>query len=225
MVTLEIIPDVIDGGLRNELESALITSSQNQSMQHQKEEPTFEIPAKLLLGMYVDGYRHVITIPLNLYLSAYQALDSKLGVFGDINGQISFFINREVLLAEAKSLCSTGTKHPTCCFKDVNVRILKTDDGEPLRLVGTIVELEYYEIFSLDETPVVVFAAKDDGYETVDDAFGLGFLASDDQTPTFRLEAKAEDYVQEPFIHQIRINPYGRNNIPDLPARDNAKEE
>lgn len=223
MVTLEIIPDVIDRDLRRELEGALITSSQNRSVQHQKEEPTFEIPAKLLLGMYMNGYRHDVTIPLNLYLSAYQALDSKLGVFGDINGQISFFINREVLLAEAKSFCSTGTKHPTCCFKDVNVRILKTDDGEPLRLVGTIVELEYYEIFSLDETPVVVFAAKDES-KKVDDMIGLGFLASDDQTPTFRLEAKAEDYVQEPFIHQIGINPFGRNNIPDLPARDNAKE-
>lgn len=224
MVTLEIIPDVIDRDLRQELESALIASSQNQSMQHQKEEPTFEIPAKLLLGMYVDGYRHDITIPLNLYLSAYQALDSKLGVFGEIKGQISFFINKEVLLAEAKSLCSTGTKHPTCCFKDVDVRISKTVDEEPLQLFGTIVELEYYEIFSLDEIPVVVFAAKDES-KKVDDAFGLGFLASDDQTPTFRLEAKAEDYVQEPFIHRIVRNPSERNNIPDLPVEDDAKEE
>ena len=224
MVTLEIIPDVIDRDLRKKLEMALITSSQNQSMQHQKEEPTFEIPAKLLLGVYVDGYRHGITIPLNLYLSAYQALDLKLGVFGDINGQISFFINKEVLLAEAKNLCSTGAKHPTCCFTDVDVRISKTVDKEPLQLVGTIVELEYYESFSLDKTPVVVFAAKNES-KKVDDAFGLGFLASDDQTPTFCLEAKLEDYAQEPFIHQIRINPYERNSIPDLPAGDNVKEE
>lgn len=224
MVTLEIIPDAIDRDLRKELESALITSSQNQSMQHHKEEPTFEIPTKLLLGVYVDGYRHDITIPLTLYLSAYQALDSKLGVFGEIYGQISFFVNKEILLAEAKSLCSTGTKHPTCCFTDVDVRISKTDDKEPLQLVGAIVELEYYEIFSLDKTPVVVFAAKNES-KKVDDTLGLGFLASDNQTPTFRLEAKAEGYAQEPFIHQINRNPYGRNNIPDLPAEDNAEEE
>lgn len=224
MVTLEIIPDVIDSVLRKKLEMALIASSQNQSMQHQKEEPTFEIPAKLLLGVYVDGYRHDIIIPLNLSLSAYQALDSKLGVFGDIYGQISFFVNKEVLLAEAKSLCATGTKHPTCCFTDVDVRILKTVDKEPLQLVGTIVELEYYEIVSLNKTPVVVFAAKNES-KRVDDTIGLGFLASDDETPTFRLEAEVTDYAQEPFIHQIERKPFGRNNIPDLPARDNAKEE
>ena len=224
MVTLEIIPDVIDRDLRRKLEGALITSSRNQSVQHQKEEPTFGISAKLLLGIYTDGYRHDVTIPLNLYLSAYQALDSKIGVFGKINGQISFFVNKEVLLAEAKSFCSTGTKHPTCCFKDVDVRISKTVDEEPLQLVGTIVELEYYEIFSLDKTPVVVFAAKDES-KKVDDKISLGFLASNDQMPTFRLEAKAEDSVQEPFIHRIERNPYGRNNIPDLPARYNAKEE
>ena len=225
MVTLEIISDVIDSVFRKELESALIASSQNQSMQHQKEEPTFEIPAKLLLDIYVDdGYRHHISIPLNLYLSACQALDLNLGVFGEINGQISFFVNKEVLLAEAKSLCTTGTKHPTCRFKDVDVRISKTVNEEPLQLVGTIVELEYYEMFSLDGTPVVVFAAKNES-KKVDDMISLGFLASDDQTPTFCLEAKAEDYVQEPFIHQINENPYGRNNIPDLPVEDNAKEE
>lgn len=224
MVTLEIIPGVIDDVLREELGMALIASSQNQSMQHQKEEPTFEIPAKLLLGMYVDGYRHDIIIPLNLYLSAYQALDLELGVFGEINGQISFFVNKEVLLAEAKRLCSTVTKHPTCCFTDVDVRISKTVDGKPLRLVGTIVELEYYEIISLDKAPVVVFAAKNES-KKVDDMFGLGFLASDDQTPTFRLVANTEDHEQEPFIHLIKIIPSGRNYIPDLPARDNAKEE
>ena len=224
MVTLEIIPDVIDSVLRRKLEMALIASSQNQSMQHQKEEPTFEIPAKLLLGVYVDGYRHDITIPLNLSLSAYQALDSKLGVFGDIYGQISFFVNKEILLAEAKSLCSTRAKHPTCCFTDVDVRISKTVDKEPLQLVGTIVELEYYEIVSLNKTPVVVFAAKNES-KRVDDTIGLGFLASDDETPTFRLEAEVTDYAQEPFIHQIERKPFGRNNIPDLPARDNAKEE
>lgn len=184
------------GDIDNETKKKLL----QQIFSGEEKQTLYEIPAQLLISTEGDDY-YKATVQLTLRLTPSQALEAENGLFGRINGQLFFVIEKQTILSTVSGLLlAASVSYRKCGFSSIKLGIRKTREKTEEYLDCDVTGLTFHGGYSFCGDPVAIFTTNDKmGYT---EKLGICFLASSNPKKyAFYLDTTADQEDGTPYIH------------------------
>jgi hypothetical protein len=191
-IKVELKRGYIDSKVRRQLLQEIFSGEKNETL--------YEIPAQLLISTEEDGYCGA-TVQLTLRLTPDQALEAENGVFGRINGQLFFVIEKETISSTVSGLLiSNSSGYGKCYFPNIKLGIRRTREKTEERFDCNVTGLTFNGGYSFCGDPVAIFTTNDKSGGT--GKLGICFLVSSDPKKcAFYLDTTTDQGDGTPYIY------------------------